>query len=60
MRSHEEDAQTYANLKYDLAETYQEDRQRYTESEAPFIWEIMRKADRWSQKTGWKSGPTDN
>ncbi len=60
LRSHEEDAQAYANLKYDLAEMYQKDRQRYTESKTPFIWEIMRKADRWSQETGWKPGPTDS
>jgi GrpB-like predicted nucleotidyltransferase (UPF0157 family) len=59
MRIHDEDAQAYAKLKYDLAEEYQEDRQRYTESKTPFIWEIMRKADRWSQETGWRPGPTD-
>jgi GrpB-like predicted nucleotidyltransferase (UPF0157 family) len=59
MRSHDEDVQAYATLKYDLAEKYQEDRQRYTDAKAPLIWEIMRKADRWSQETGWKPKPTD-
>jgi len=59
LRSHDQDAQTYARLKYDLAEQYQDDRQGYTESKSPPIWEIMRKADRWSQETGWKAGLTD-
>ena len=58
MRSHDEDVQAYAKLKYDLAKEYREDRQRYTDAKAPLIWEIMRKADRWSQETGWKPGLT--
>lgn len=59
MRSHVEDVQEYAKLKYNLAEKYRDDRQQYTEVKAPLIWEIMRKADRWSQETGWKPGLTD-
>ena len=59
MRSHDEDVQVYAKLKYDLAEKYQQDRQCYTEAKSPLIWEIIRKADRWSQETGWKPEPTD-
>ena len=59
MRSHNEDAQAYAKLKYDLAEKYQEDRQGYTDANAPLIWEIMRKANRWSQEIGWRPERTD-
>ena len=59
LRAHDEDAQAYAKLKYDLAEKYEYDRQDYTEAKAPFIWEIMAKADRWSQDIGWKPGPSD-
>lgn len=59
LRAHDEDAQAYAKLKYDLAEKYRDDRQGYTEAKAPFIWEIMAKADRWSQDIGWKPGPSD-
>ena len=59
MRGHDEDVQAYAKLKYDLAEKYQTDRHRYTDAKEPWIWEIMKKADRWSQETGWEPGPTD-
>lgn len=59
LRLHAEDAKQYASLKHQLAEQYGEDRQGYTEAKAPFIWEIMMKADRWSQEVGWEPGPTD-
>lgn len=38
---------------------YKEDRHGYTDTKAPFIWEIMAKADRWSQEVGWEPGPSD-
>jgi GrpB-like predicted nucleotidyltransferase (UPF0157 family) len=59
LRTHAEDAQAYAQLKYDLAEKYRDDRDGYTDAKGPFIWEIMRKADQWCQQTGWQPGPTD-
>ena len=59
MRTHNEDAQQYAELKYGLAEQCGEDRHGYTEAKAPFLWEIMVKADRWSQDIGWEPGPSD-
>ena len=59
MRTHREDAQCYAELKYRLAKQYRDDRNGYTEAKAPFLWEIMKKADRWSQETGWEPGSTD-
>ena len=59
LRTHDTDARHYAALKYQLATQYGEDRLGYTEAKTPFIWEIMKKADRWSQTVGWKPGPTD-
>ena len=59
MRTHEEDAQRYAELKHRLAEQYGEDRLGYTDAKCPFIWEIMMKADKWNQETGWEPGPSD-
>jgi GrpB-like predicted nucleotidyltransferase (UPF0157 family) len=59
MRKHPDDAKRYAALKYSLAEQYGEDRHGYTEAKAPFLWEIMKKADLWSQETGWEPGPSD-
>ena len=59
MRTHEEDAKRYAELKYRLAEKYQEDRRSYTDAKAPFIWEIMAKADKWNQAIEWEPGPSD-
>jgi GrpB-like predicted nucleotidyltransferase (UPF0157 family) len=59
MRAHGEDAQRYAEVKHRLAEEYGEDRHGYTEAKAPFLWEIMVKADRWSQHVGWEPGPSD-
>jgi GrpB-like predicted nucleotidyltransferase (UPF0157 family) len=59
LRLHPEDAREYAALKYRLAAQYRHDRQGYTEAKDPFIWEIMRKADRWSQAVGWQPGPSD-
>jgi len=59
LRTHAEESAYYAALKYELAEKYREDRRGYTAAKEPFIWEIMRKADRWSQETGWEPGLTD-
>ncbi len=59
MRAHGEDAQRYAEVKCRLAEQCGEDRHGYTEAKAPFLWEIMVKADRWSQDVGWEPGPSD-
>jgi len=60
MRTHDEDARRYAELKYRLAAQHQDDRAGYTnEGKSPFIWEIMAKAHRWSQRTGWQAGPSD-
>lgn len=59
LRAYAEEAQRYATLKYRLAEKYSEDRLGYTKAKEQFIWEIMKKADRWSQDAGWEPGATD-
>ncbi len=59
LRVHPDDAQRYATLKYQLAQQYGDDRHAYTNAKTAFIWDIMRKADRWSQVHGWEPGPTD-
>jgi GrpB-like predicted nucleotidyltransferase (UPF0157 family) len=59
LRAHPGDARRYGELKRDLAEEYRDDRHAYTEAKAAFIWEILAKADRWSQQIGWQPGPSD-
>jgi GrpB-like predicted nucleotidyltransferase (UPF0157 family) len=59
LRLHPDDANAYAALKRQLAEQYGEDRQGYTDAKDPFIWQLIYKADRWSQVIGWEPGPSD-
>jgi GrpB-like predicted nucleotidyltransferase (UPF0157 family) len=59
MRTHRDDAELYAQLKQQLAQEYTFDRHGYTDAKDPFIWEVMYRADRWSQKIGWEPGPSD-
>ncbi len=59
LRTHDDDAKRYAELKYKLAKQYGADRHDYTEAKTPFIWETMMKADRWNQEIGWQPGLSD-
>jgi GrpB-like predicted nucleotidyltransferase (UPF0157 family) len=59
MRAHAGDARRYAEVKRELAEEYRDNRHAYTDAKAAFIWEILAKANRWSQQTGWEPGPSD-
>lgn len=59
MRCHATAASEYAQLKYQLAEQYREDRIGYTEAKEAFIWDVMRRADKWAQNIGWQPGPSD-
>jgi GrpB-like predicted nucleotidyltransferase (UPF0157 family) len=59
LRVHPEDRDRYAELKRRLARELQDDRHSYTEAKIPFIWEVMSRADRWSQNVGWAPGPSD-
>lgn len=59
LRSHPEDVQKYVQVKYDLARNFRHDRPAYVDGKGPVIWEIMIKASRWTQETGWQPGPSD-
>jgi GrpB-like predicted nucleotidyltransferase (UPF0157 family) len=59
LRAHQEAARRYAALKYRLAEQFQDDREGYTGGKSAFVWEVLAKANRWSQETGWAPGPPD-
>jgi GrpB-like predicted nucleotidyltransferase (UPF0157 family) len=59
LRTHPQDARRYAELKYGLAEKFGYDREGYTEAKEPFIWELLRQANRWSQETGWEPAQGD-
>lgn len=59
MRTHDREAQDYANLKRRLAAQYLDDRVGYTNNKSPFIWQVMAQADLWSQETGWEPGSSD-
>jgi GrpB-like predicted nucleotidyltransferase (UPF0157 family) len=59
LRAHGDEARRYAELKYTLAAEYGENREGYTEAKGPFIWDLMRAADRWSQVVGWRPGASD-
>ena len=59
LRAHAEDARRYAKVKHHLAEAYRHDRHGYTDAKIPHVWEIMARADRWSQEVGWEPGLTD-
>lgn len=44
LRNHKEDAEEYALLKYNLTQTFGNDREKYTEAKAKFINSILKKA----------------
>jgi GrpB-like predicted nucleotidyltransferase (UPF0157 family) len=59
LRAHPNDRERYERLKRELADQHRERRRAYTEAKGAFIWEIMGKADQWSQVVGWEPGPSD-
>jgi len=59
LRARPDEAELYAAVKRRLAAEFGDDRERYTTGKEPFIWELMRRADRWSQETGWRPAPSD-
>ncbi|MAS37042.1 MAG: hypothetical protein CL610_23785 [Anaerolineaceae bacterium] len=59
MRQHPDDVALYATLKYQLARQHGDNREAYTEAKGPLIWQIMVRANAWSQQTGWHPGPPD-
>jgi GrpB-like predicted nucleotidyltransferase (UPF0157 family) len=59
LRAHPAAAIDYARRKMELADAFRIDRQAYTDAKAPHIWQIIRDADGWAQRTGWEPGPSD-
>jgi GrpB-like predicted nucleotidyltransferase (UPF0157 family) len=52
-------AREYARLKHSLAHLLATDRRAYVDAKAPFVWETLRHAEQWSDRTGWEAGPPD-
>jgi GrpB-like predicted nucleotidyltransferase (UPF0157 family) len=59
LRENPGDCRKYAELKIKLMELFRHDRESYVEGKGPVIWEIMTRANQWSQDTGWKVGESD-
>ena len=59
LRSDPESAREYAAIKRALAVEHHTDRKAYMEAKEPYLWTLMRRADRWSQDTGWSPGLSD-
>jgi GrpB-like predicted nucleotidyltransferase (UPF0157 family) len=59
LRAHAERVDAYAALKRSVAHLLLSDRDAYVQAKAPFIWDLIRDADRWAQDTGWAPGHTD-
>lgn len=52
-------ARELGDVKRRLAERFRDDRSGYTEAKTPYVWDLVRRADAWAQRTGWSPGPTD-
>lgn len=59
LRAHAHEAIHYAKGKRELALQFAENREAYTDAKGPFIWDMMQRANGWSQHTGWQPGPSD-
>lgn len=51
----------YARCKHSLAHLllHTAGRQAYVDAKGPFVWETLRLAEEWADRTGWEPGPTD-
>jgi GrpB-like predicted nucleotidyltransferase (UPF0157 family) len=59
IRQSEPDQAAYEAVKRELALTYRNQRQAYTEAKSQIFWQIIERADRWAGNTGWSPGPPD-
>lgn len=59
LRADSEWAARYAAEKHRLAHLLLVDREAYVSGKDPFVWQTIRRADRWAQETGWEPGPSD-
>jgi GrpB-like predicted nucleotidyltransferase (UPF0157 family) len=42
-----------------LAARFTHDRRGYLDAKLPIVWDALRRADQWAQRTGWKPGPSE-
>ncbi|WP_256762151.1 GrpB family protein [Cohnella sp. WQ 127256] len=54
LREHENERKEYEKIKYELANQYRNQRERYVEGKTEIVWDIIKKANRWSQECGWR------
>lgn len=59
LRTHADEAAAYETLKRRLAAQFGHDGAAYTNAKVPFFWDVIRRADQWSQQSGWEPGPSD-
>jgi GrpB-like predicted nucleotidyltransferase (UPF0157 family) len=59
LREHEVDRAEYAKVKFDLANQYKDQREKYVEGKTEIVWNILLKANKWSQEIGWKPSKPD-
>jgi GrpB-like predicted nucleotidyltransferase (UPF0157 family) len=59
LREHELARSEYSKVKYQLANLYRDQREKYVEGKTEVIWDIMLKANKWSQDVGWKPSRSD-
>jgi GrpB-like predicted nucleotidyltransferase (UPF0157 family) len=59
LRENQQDRDLYAQQKQSLAIRYRHDREGYVNAKEPLIWQIIQRANHWSQETGWQCGPSD-
>ena len=59
LRCHAHAAAEFATVKRRLAGQFPFDGAGYTDAKAPYVWEIIRRADEWAQLQGSEPGPSD-
>ena len=59
LRHHPQSAGEYERVKRQLADQFPHDGLGYTNAKGTVVWEIIRRADEWSQQSGWEPGPSD-
>ncbi|MEO3800519.1 GrpB family protein [Nonomuraea sp. B1E8] len=59
LRAHPEAAAAFAEAKRRCADRFRDARQEYVAAKEPYVWDIVRRANAWAQRTGWHPGPSD-
>lgn len=59
LRCHTSAATEYAAAKRRCAAQFRNDRPGYVQAKDALVWDIIRRADAWAQRTGWIPGSSD-